>query len=159
MLNTYTIGQLGQLTGVPTSTIRFYERKRLLTPDARTGANYRTYSRQSVERLSFIRAAQAAGFRLKDVREMLALTQSDDPPCADVASLIKRRLDDVRQRLHELQRVEQALADSLKTCCQGGPDWCERIEQLKGRPSAACARIKQKCAARKRSNKSCLTLN
>src|ERR1041384_6251961 len=91
-----TIGELARVAEVPTSTIRFYERRGLLKPDARTQSNYRTYSARTAERLKFIRAAQATGFSLKDIREMLALTYSDDPPCAEVAALIEHRLDDMR---------------------------------------------------------------
>src|SRR5437764_1242249 len=93
-----TIGELAKSADVPTSTVRFYERRGLLEPDARTRSNYRTYSPSTVERLKFIRSAQAAGFSLKDVREMLDLTYSDEPPCDEVAALIERRLDDVKQR-------------------------------------------------------------
>src|SRR5438309_8216843 len=93
----YTIGQLARTANVPTSTVRFYERRGLLKPDARTRANYRTYSERAAKRLGFIRAAQASGFSLKDIREMLALTHSDDPPCAEVAALMERRLDDIRR--------------------------------------------------------------
>src|SRR5437016_11472300 len=109
-----TIGQLARATAVPTSTIRFYERRGLLKPDARTVSNYRSYSANSAERLRFIRAAQSSGFSLKDIRAMLALTHSDDPPCAEVAALIERRLDEVRARLRELRRVERTLPMSLK---------------------------------------------
>src|SRR6266566_619951 len=116
--STYTIGELTRAANVATSTIRFYERRGLLKPDARTEANYRTYSARSAERLRFIRAAQATGFNLKDIREMLALTYSDDPPCAEVAALIDHRLDEVRERLRELKRVERALSVARDSCCK-----------------------------------------
>jgi DNA-binding transcriptional MerR regulator len=135
---TLTIGELARSANVPTSTVRFYERRGLLKPDARTQSNYRTYSLRTLERLKFIRAAQANGFSLKDIREMLALTYSDDPPCEEVAALIEHRLDDVKQRLRELKRVHRALTVALRSCCKGGPDWCNEIERLKGRPSAPC---------------------
>ncbi len=73
------IGELVRTADVATSTVRFYERRGLLKPDARTDSNYRTYSPRAAERLKFIRAAQANGVSLKDIREMLALTYSDDP--------------------------------------------------------------------------------
>ena len=133
----YTIGQLARAANVPTSTVRFYERLGLLKPDARTSANYRTYSARTAQRLKFIRAAQATGFSLKDIREMLALTYADDPPCAEVAALIDHRLDDIRQRLRELKRVERALTVARDSCCKGGPDWCNQIERLKGRTCTA----------------------
>jgi MerR family transcriptional regulator, mercuric resistance operon regulatory protein len=145
MQKSYTIGQLATAADVPISTVRFYERRGLVKPDARTIANYRTYSARAVERLRFIRAAQSTGFSLKDIREMLSLTHNDEPPCDEVATLIENRLVDVRQRLKEMRRVERALATSLESCCKGGSDWCEAIERLKGRktcvpPVSACAR-------------------
>ena len=57
----YTIGQLAKEGGVPTSTVRYYERIGLLHPNDRTGGNYRVYSDTALERLRFIRAAQATG--------------------------------------------------------------------------------------------------
>jgi DNA-binding transcriptional MerR regulator len=137
--NELTIGRLANVGGVPTSTLRFYERRGLLKPDARTRSNYRTYSAMSVQRLKFIRAAQATGFSLKDIREMLALTGSDQPPCDEMAALIQRRLDDVRQRARELKRIDRTLSVALKSCCKTEPDWCNQIEQLKGRKSPAGA--------------------
>ncbi len=92
MKDAMTIGELARAAGVPTSTVRFYERRGLLKPDARTQANYRTYTSRAAERLKFIRAAQATGFSLKDVREMLALTYSDEPPCDEVAALFSAAL-------------------------------------------------------------------
>src|SRR5580692_5931214 len=117
-----TIGDLAKSAGVPVSTVRFYERRGLLKPDGRTQSNYRTYSARTAERLKFIRAAQATGFSLKDIREMLALTYLDAPPCDEVAALIKHRLADVKQRLAELKRIDRALVLALKSCCNGGPD-------------------------------------
>lgn len=135
----YSIGQLARAADVPISTVRFYERRGLLKPDARTPSNYRTYSARSADRLKFIRAAQATGFSLKDIREMLTLTYSDEPPCDEVAALIQRRLEDVKQRLRELKRIDRTLSVALKSCCKGGPDWCNEIERLKGgAPRAAC---------------------
>lgn len=133
-----TIGQLARAAGVPVSTVRFYERKGLLKADARTAGNYRSYTARTAERLKFIKAAQATGFSLKDIREMLALTYSDEPPCDEVASLIERRLEDVKQRLRELKRIDRTLSVALKSCCKGGPDWCNEIERLKGGSSAPC---------------------
>src|SRR5262249_52856917 len=133
-----TIGRLARATSVPISTVRFYERRGLLKPDARTESNYRTYSARTAERLKFIRAAQATGFSLKDIREMLALPYSDDPPCDEVFALIERRLVDVKQRLRELKRIDRTLTVALKSCCKGGPDWCDQIERLKGRNSCIC---------------------
>src|SRR5438876_10899472 len=73
-----TIGQLAGAAGVATSTVRFYERAGLLRADHRSAGNYREYDEQSLERLRFIRSAQAVGLSLKDVVELLKLTRGDE---------------------------------------------------------------------------------
>jgi MerR family mercuric resistance operon transcriptional regulator len=138
-----TIGQLAKAANVPISTVRFYERRGLIRPDSRTRSNYRTFTPQTLERLRFIRAAQSSGFSLRDVREMLGLTHFDEPPCEEVGRLIENRLSDVRQRVKELRRVEKMLTKALQSCCKGGPDWCTRIERLKG-GNAVCKKPSRK---------------
>jgi MerR family mercuric resistance operon transcriptional regulator len=146
IVNSMSIGELAKAAAVPTSTVRFYERRGLLKADGRTQSNYRSYSIQAVERLQFIRAAQATGFNLKDIREMLSLTYSDEAPCAEVAALIQHRLEDVKQRLCELRRVSRALSVALKSCCKGERDWCTQIERLMGRKTCQCS-TSEKCVA------------
>lgn len=130
----HTISQLARSAGVPVSTVRYYERAGLLRPDARTGANYRSYSPASLARLRFIRAAQASGFSLKDVRELLGLTASDDSPCEEVETVTRNRLAEVRQKIRELRHVETVLRQSLDACCKGQSlDLCNEIGRLAGR--------------------------
>ena len=62
-----TIGVLATAAGVPTSTVHYYQREGLLRPSARSISNSRLYSAEDLQRLRFIRAAQAAGFTLHDV--------------------------------------------------------------------------------------------
>jgi DNA-binding transcriptional MerR regulator len=143
------IGQLAKAADVPTSTIRFYERTGLFRPDGRTGGNYRQYTEQARDRLRFIRSAQATGFSLDDVRDLLGLTDSDEAPCDDVVNLTKKRLGELRERIKELKHVERVLAKSLENCCRGtSPDLCDRIIGLKRRlgPGAAKCRAGEKCA-------------
>jgi DNA-binding transcriptional MerR regulator len=112
----YTITQLARAAAVPTSTLRYYERARLLPPVARSPGNYRLYSAASLGRLKFIRAAQSAGFTLDDVRALLGERPGDGPSCQEVQTLIEERLADVHRRLSDLRRVERALSSSLRKC-------------------------------------------
>jgi MerR family mercuric resistance operon transcriptional regulator len=129
----YTIGQLATAAGVPTSTIRFYERAGLLTPDFRTDGNYRGYSGATLERLKFIRSAQATGLNLQDIESLLQLTFSDEQPCDEVLALMRKRLQEIKGRIKELRHVEKVLAKSLSECCKGNePDICDDICRLKG---------------------------
>lgn len=132
MTKGYTIGQLAGAAGVPTTTVRYYERRGLLRPSARTGSGqYRVYSEAELERLRFIRAAQASGFVLVDIATLLALRDGETAPCKEVQNLIEARLEDVARRATDLERVERVLKSSLRMCRQHERTGrCEVIDTL-----------------------------
>src|SRR4051794_37791872 len=132
LMQTYSIGQLARAAGVPTSTVRFYERAGLLKPEARSGSNYRVYSQRSLERLQFIRSAQAVGLSLDDVDKMLAaVADAATEPCREVVSLAERRLAEVRGKLKHLKTVEKTLAKAVKNCCTDAAGLCNRVAHLR----------------------------
>ena len=105
------IGELARAAGVPTSTVRYYERAGILRPSGRTAKNYRVYSQEDLQRLRFIRAAQATGFALDDIVKLLR-----PAPCHKVQDLIERRLLQAAERMKELRHVQRVLRASLETC-------------------------------------------
>ncbi len=105
------ISELARAAGVPTSTVRYYERTGILRPSGRSAANYRLYSEADLERLRFIRAAQATGFSLEDVTTLLR-----PAPCGRVQELIEERLSRVAVRMKELRHVKRVLGAALETC-------------------------------------------
>jgi MerR family mercuric resistance operon transcriptional regulator len=139
---TYTIGKLASAMGVPTSTVRYYERIGLIRPAGRRGAGqYRTYSSEELERLAFIRAAQVAGFALEDIAMLLSLRDGATTPCKKVQILIEQRLTDLAQRLRDLRRVDAVLKASLKLCRQmERTGRCEVIDTLSVASRAATSR-------------------
>jgi len=111
-----TIGQLAKAAGVPTSTVRYYERRGLLRPQTRSAGNYRVYDENALERLNFMRAAQAAGFTLADIGVLLSYRDGDPAPCRKVQSLIKARLVHVAEQVAHLHTVDRVLRRWLKAC-------------------------------------------
>jgi MerR family mercuric resistance operon transcriptional regulator len=129
----FMIGELARAAGVPTSTVRYYEREGIVRPAGRSTSNYRLYSAQDVERLRFIRAAQATGFTLKDVTELLR-----PAPCGKVQRLIERRLDSVAERMRELRHVQRVLRRSLDEChLHERSGRCRVIDDLSARAKRA----------------------
>ncbi len=106
-----TIGELARAGGVPTSTVRYYERAGLLRPTARSAANYRLYTDEDLQRLRFVRAAQATGFTLEDITHLLRPSS-----CHRVQQLIEDRLGRVDARMKELRHVRRVLRQSLEQC-------------------------------------------
>ncbi|MGH8066626.1 MAG: heavy metal-responsive transcriptional regulator [Candidatus Entotheonellia bacterium] len=116
METAYTIGQLARAASVPTSTVRYYERIGLLRPEARTAGNYRLYDEKALERVHFIRAAQATGFTLEDITALLQLQDATPDVCQDVQTLIEERLGDLEKRMADLRHVQRVLKATLKRC-------------------------------------------
>ena len=111
-----TIGELARSVGIADSTIRFYERLGLLRPAGRTSGNYRYYGSEASDRLNFIRASQAAGFELMDIKSMLAFQDGHVTPCAEVRGLVSTRLTSVRDQLRKLRNVERVLLAFHRAC-------------------------------------------
>jgi Cu(I)-responsive transcriptional regulator len=108
------IGTLAKRAGVSIDTVRYYERGGLLSPKTRLASGYRRYSELEVARLRFIRRAQALGFTLKEVRELLALSKQRD--VARVKRTAEEKLHDVEQRIAHLERVRTGLANLIAAC-------------------------------------------
>ncbi len=109
-----TIGRVAKAAGVPATTLRYYERERLLDAPIRTAAGYRMYDEGAVERLRFIRAAQAVGFTLDNIRTLLQLDSRES--CGDVQKLLERRIAEVERKMADLKYVRTALGKALKEC-------------------------------------------
>jgi DNA-binding transcriptional MerR regulator len=104
------IGEVAGRAGVPAKTIRFWEDQRLLPPPDRTPVGYRDYGPAILERLAFIRQAQASGLTLTAIRQVLEVRDGGQPPCVHVTGLIARRLAEVEARLAELTATRDQLA-------------------------------------------------
>lgn len=113
------IGELARRTGVPTGTIRFYERKRLVAVPVRSSAGYRRYSEQAIAEIGFIRKAQRIGFSLEEIREILSLGKGGRMPCARVAVACETHLKEIDRRMAELRTYRLRFRATLRQA-QGG---------------------------------------
>ncbi|MGY1830484.1 heavy metal-responsive transcriptional regulator [Geodermatophilus sp. SYSU D01180] len=124
------VAELASAAGVPTDTVRYYERVGLLPEPERTAAGYRSYDAGAVDRLHFIRGAQRLGLRLSDIRALLAVRDTGTCPCEPAEQLLRRRLDEVDAeiaRLVALRTEMRAMADALPSaqCPPPSPGtWC-----------------------------------
>ena len=108
-----TIGKLAAAGGVGVETIRFYQRKGLLEQPSREDG-IRRYGSETLRRLKFIRQAQAAGFTLDEINELLGLDASDDRSRA--SELAKVRIEALTTKIAELERARDALQRLAKEC-------------------------------------------
>lgn len=114
----YTIGHLAKTLGLPTSTLRYYERRGLLLPSSRTSSNYRLYDDATLARVRFIRSAQEIGFTLDDVQTLLAFDDGTSCPCENVRELLEQRLTEIDQKLRVLRQIRKSVKSAISLCEQ-----------------------------------------
>ena len=119
--NSDTIGGLAKAAGVGVETVRFYQRRGLLPEPARPPGEVRRYSEDDIKRLRFVRSAQAAGFTLNEIKELLDLDASDDR--ARARELAQARVTAIDEKIASLKEARDALAGLAADCAKkrGGP--------------------------------------
>jgi MerR family mercuric resistance operon transcriptional regulator/MerR family gold-responsive transcriptional activator of gol and ges genes len=131
MTTALKIGQLAKDVGVNIETIRYYERLKLLGPTSRLPSGYRLYDTDSQQRLRFIKNAQALGFTLHEIEELLDLRVSSKARCGDVQRRAEAKLRQVEAKARDLRALAWALKSLIRTCRAGRPtDHCPILRRL-----------------------------
>ena len=108
--------ELAGQAGVNTESLRYYERRGLLTEPPRTSGGYRDYPPRAVDLLRFIKRAQELGFTLDEVEELLHLDNGGPESCDAARMLAEHRRADLAARIADLQRMHDSLAALVATC-------------------------------------------
>lgn len=112
-----TIGQLAQRAGLATSALRYYEDQGLLG-SARTGSGHRQFERGTLRRVAFIRAAQAVGLSLEEIRAALAtLPEARTPTAADWQRLSRQWQPLLDARIDALVQLRDQLSACIGCGC------------------------------------------
>lgn len=116
-----TVGKLAKQTGVAVETLRYYERRGLLPEAERTTAGYRLFRPEAAQRLRFIRRAQALGFSLDEIAELLSLSDDPERSASEVKNVTRNKIADIESRIRDLQRMKRALVKMDQQCSGHGP--------------------------------------
>ncbi|HLF62082.1 MAG TPA: heavy metal-responsive transcriptional regulator [Acidimicrobiia bacterium] len=104
------IGELSRRTGVPTKTIRYYEEIGVLPAPNRAANDYRDYPDEAVDRLAFVRDAQATGLTLTEIGSILDLRSQGEATCYHVIDLLERHLTALDRHIQNLRQTRKKLA-------------------------------------------------
>lgn len=115
-----SIGQVAKQAGIGVETVRFYERRGLLAEPDRKASGYRQYDLAAVARLRFIRQAKELGFRLTEIKELLALWFDPAAKCCDVRKKAQTKIAEIDERIESLRIMKQALARVTAQCERRG---------------------------------------
>lgn len=107
-------GDVAKELGVGVQTLHYYEREGLIPPVPRTESGYRVYTPELVERIAFVRKAQALGLPLVQIRSVLRLTDAGQSPCGRVQAALAEKLREVDLRLQELHSFRGQLAALIR---------------------------------------------
>ena len=123
----FTIGKLAAAGGVGVETVRYYQRRGLMGTPVRSGGDgwgggVRRYGEDDVRRLKFIRAAQASGFTLEEISDLLALEQSDDR--IRVRALAHQRIEVLDAKIAQMTETRAALARLADQCAASDKGPC-----------------------------------
>ena len=116
-----TIGKLAEAGGVGVETVRYYQRRGLLETPTRD-REIRRYGSEDLRRLRFIKQAQAAGFTLEEIKELLDLDASEDRSRA--RDLARARIAALDEKIAELGRARDALKRLARECGSGSDGPC-----------------------------------
>jgi DNA-binding transcriptional MerR regulator len=115
-------GQLAKLAGVSADTLRHYERLGILLCPRRTDGGYRLYPPEALTRVQLIRRALSLGFSLPELVKILSVRDRGGAPCRQVRALAETKLEQLDERLEELNRLRSHLAAWIVA-------WDERLSQ------------------------------
>ncbi len=125
------IGQVASQTGVTVETVRFYEKQGLIEEPQRAESGYRQYPPEIVKRVRFIQHAKEVGFTLKDIGGLLALRREPGTSCSDIKLRATQKIEQVDQKIRDLQQIRDALTRMVMKCGGRGPlSQCPILEEL-----------------------------
>lgn len=109
-------GEVATKAGVSIATLRYYERRGLIPPPSRTSSGYRAFEPETVRTVRLIKQAQALGFTLKEIHNLLSICLRADGTCADLHEAAAAKVDDLEEQIQSLSEKRTALSELLVAC-------------------------------------------
>ncbi|MBU0911371.1 MAG: Cu(I)-responsive transcriptional regulator [Gammaproteobacteria bacterium] len=125
-----TIGQAAKQTGLSAKMIRHYEEAGLLHKANRTDAGYRLYNSQQLQQLGFIKQARTLGFSIAQISSLLGLWRDPQRSSKEVKQLAEVHLDEIKQKVAELQQMQLLLQQLADSCCGNDQPQCAILDGL-----------------------------
>lgn len=136
------IGQIAELTGTTTRTLRYYEELGLIAPSSRTEGRFRLYSRETVDSVILIRELSSSGFKLSEVAQIMkfwAMARTGEERHNLLMLYLERKLREVQTKIAGLKDAEAKLRAFLRQveACRSCPEIptelvcsiCGRVEE------------------------------
>ncbi|RJX75424.1 Cu(I)-responsive transcriptional regulator [Vibrio sinensis] len=124
------IGEVAQITGLSSKSIRLYEDKGIISAPHRSASGYREYSSQHLQELNLVSRAKNAGFSLVECREFVELAHNPARKSSEVKAKTEQKLSEIALKIKELKEIEKQLKSWISACPGDGNSQCPIIEDL-----------------------------
>ncbi|KAF0808259.1 MerR family transcriptional regulator [Alcanivorax sp. S71-1-4] len=124
------IGEASKASGISAKMIRYYESTGLITAASRSASGYRHYTEDDLNMLRFIRRGRDLGFSMAHIGELLNLWRDQQRASADVKRIARQHIDDLNQRIRNLQEMVATLSQLAQACHGDNRPNCPIIEAL-----------------------------
>jgi MerR family mercuric resistance operon transcriptional regulator len=114
MIKNLTIGTVAKRGGVNVETIRYYQRRGLLSEPSKPREGFRHYQMESVKRVRFIKRAQNLGFTLEEIHGLLDLDERK--ACGKTRGVAAQKLELIELKIAELAKIKRSLAGLVRAC-------------------------------------------
>ena len=129
-----TIGQLSKRSGVPASTIRYWERVGVM-PEPMRRSGQRRYSREALQRLAVLRLAQMCGFRLEEMRELVQGFRADVAPSRAWREMARNKQAEIDQQVARLVAMRRVVGYARRCKCLNWTECGRMASSVLGRSS------------------------
>ena len=134
-MTAFTIGKVAAAAGVHVETVRYYERRGLISRPSTRRGKYREYAPDTVDAIRFIKRSQDLGFSLAEIEELLQLAESPQADRKYVRALAVSKVESIQEKIEDLKRMEKVLSGLVKECNGHGPlHGCPIIETITADP-------------------------
>ncbi|MBV68866.1 MAG: Cu(I)-responsive transcriptional regulator [Pelagibacterales bacterium] len=123
------IQQVAKKLNITTRTIRHYEDLGIIK-SKRLENNYRVYDTKNYDKLKFLVRARNLGFSLKECKELIKLFENDSRQSSSVREIAKKKLNDLKLQIQELDNLKVSLEWLVKKCPGNEKPNCPIIDEL-----------------------------
>jgi len=115
-VTTYKIGEVASRAKVNKETVRYYEKRGLITKPDRRRSGYRIFTKEHIDQIKFIKRSQQLGFTLNEIDELLDLRLNKNETCEKVRQKASEKLKDINQKIDDLTSMSQVLKQLIEDC-------------------------------------------
>lgn len=124
-MNSLSISEVATQSNVNKETVRYYEKRGLISAPPRTEAGYRMYPTESVERIKFIKRAQKLGFTLDEIKKIVSI--SEDEPNLNSNEVLEfsiQKIQEIETQIQDLEIIKSSLKDLVAQCQNSKQSLC-----------------------------------